>query len=117
MARSKTRRSAQEDKLEISAHLFDELTRLASRPRPVVKAQKTKRKVSKYNIFVQQEMKKMKEANPNMPVTERFSKAVSSWRACKESPDCMKALPKTLETRTRTRASTPPRRTTVKGRR
>jgi len=117
MAKGRTRKGAQEGKLEISAQLFDELTRLASRPRPVVKAQRTKRRPSKYNIYVQQEMKKLKEANPNMSVQDRFKRSVQTWKQCRDSAVCMGGLPKKLDEKTSTRSTPPRTRTNIARRR
>jgi len=45
-----------------------------------------KKKSSPYNVFMKNELAKLKEKNPDMPHKERFKLAASSWGTAKENP-------------------------------
>jgi hypothetical protein len=100
MPKSKSRK-APNQKVEISPELFAELTRLAMRPPTVVKAVRAKRQPSKYNIFMQTEMRRLKEQNPSQPISQRFKQSVENWKNCRNSPDCVGRLPRKLTPRNR----------------
>ncbi|KAI6123507.1 hypothetical protein EDD16DRAFT_1476202 [Pisolithus croceorrhizus] len=42
------------------------------------------KKLSAFNKFMQQEMTRLKEAEPNMPHQERFKQAATNWKNAKE---------------------------------
>jgi len=63
----------------------------ASAEKPAKKAKSTpvggaKKKLSAYNRFMQTEMARLKESDPNITHKERFSKATSNWKTSKENP-------------------------------
>ncbi|EJU00075.1 hypothetical protein DACRYDRAFT_54873, partial [Dacryopinax primogenitus] len=45
-----------------------------------------KKKSSPYNVFMKNELAKLKEKNPDMPHKERFKMAASAWATSKENP-------------------------------
>ncbi|KZO92748.1 hypothetical protein CALVIDRAFT_567050 [Calocera viscosa TUFC12733] len=45
-----------------------------------------KKKSSPYNVFMKNELAKLKEKHPDMPHKERFKTAASSWATAKENP-------------------------------
>jgi hypothetical protein len=100
MAKGRSRKTTSEG-ITMSPELFAELTRLASRKPTIVKAARAKRAPSKYNIFMQAEMKRLKESKPAQTITERFREAVANWRVCKGTPGCVSSLPRKLTPRNR----------------
>ncbi|KAI6136211.1 hypothetical protein F5141DRAFT_996218 [Pisolithus sp. B1] len=45
-----------------------------------------KKKLSAFNKFMQSEMARLKETEPNMPHQERFKQATTNWKKAKEKP-------------------------------
>ncbi|KAI6112433.1 hypothetical protein EDD16DRAFT_1484692 [Pisolithus croceorrhizus] len=45
-----------------------------------------KKKLSAFNRFMQSEMARLKETEPNMPHQERFKQATANWKKAKEKP-------------------------------
>ncbi|PPQ68768.1 hypothetical protein CVT26_001737 [Gymnopilus dilepis] len=45
-----------------------------------------KKKLSAFNKFMQSEMARLKEAEPNMEHKERFKLATTNWKTSKENP-------------------------------
>lgn len=99
MAKRRSRKTPTEG-ITMSSELFSELSRLAARQPTIVKM-RSKRTPSKYNIFMQTEMKRLKESNPSQSITERFREAVANWRVCKGTPGCVTSLPRKLTPRNR----------------
>jgi len=46
----------------------------------------TKKKASAYNVFMKNELAKLKSKNPDQPHKERFKAAAASWGTSKENP-------------------------------
>jgi hypothetical protein len=45
-----------------------------------------RKKLSAFNKFMQSEMARLKESDPDMPHQERFKLATSNWKKAKENP-------------------------------
>ncbi|KAG6332334.1 hypothetical protein ID866_6752 [Astraeus odoratus] len=45
-----------------------------------------KKKISAFNKFMQNEMARLKDAEPDMPHQDRFKLAATNWKKAKENP-------------------------------
>ncbi|KIJ66401.1 hypothetical protein HYDPIDRAFT_109424 [Hydnomerulius pinastri MD-312] len=45
-----------------------------------------RKKLSAFNKFMQSEMARLKDSEPDMPHQERFKLATSNWKTAKENP-------------------------------
>ncbi|KAH0837938.1 hypothetical protein J3R83DRAFT_6172 [Lanmaoa asiatica] len=45
-----------------------------------------RKKLSAFNKFMQSEMARLKQSDPDMPHQERFKLATSNWKKAKENP-------------------------------
>ncbi|KAF8433523.1 hypothetical protein L210DRAFT_3556365 [Boletus edulis BED1] len=45
-----------------------------------------RKKLSAFNKFMQSEMARLKESDPDIPHQERFKRATSNWKKAKENP-------------------------------
>ena len=45
-----------------------------------------KKKLTPFNKFMQTEMARLKEEEPNVPHSERFKMATANWKTAKENP-------------------------------
>lgn len=103
MPRTNSRKAKQQsEKMEISPELFSELMTLAAKRKGATTV-RAPRKKSLYNYHVSKKMAEYKAANPDMPVTQRFKKAVESWKACKADAECLENVPRRLTRTPKTR--------------
>ncbi|KZS91636.1 hypothetical protein SISNIDRAFT_516334 [Sistotremastrum niveocremeum HHB9708] len=58
----------------------------AEKPAKKTKSGGRTKKVSAYNKFMQTELARLKETEPNTPHLERFKMATQNWKTAKENP-------------------------------